>query len=249
MQHNHIFEQTALLTNKLWLRKLVFVTLLSVGLFTAIQQISFDDVLVIETVQIEGEFRYLDKQNLQNSALPHVSGGFFSVNLDRIRNHLLELPWVEDVSIRRQWPHSLRIRVIEKQPVAFWGEKEILSARGNLFRPESIDQSLQLPVLTGPEGQYGNMLKELSRMQAWLVDTGLVIKHISQDERRSWTLTMASGLELRLGRHKQHERLHRFVDVYTEKLMHKQQKIKHIDMRYTNGLAVAWKKPQKDLGA
>jgi cell division protein FtsQ len=60
---------------------------------------------------------------------------------------------------------------------------------------------------------------------------------------------MQSGLELRLGRNDQHQRLHRFIDVYTDKLMGQKQNIKHIDMRYTNGLAVAWKKAKADLGA
>ena len=232
-----------------WLRKAALITFAGAALIALLQQISLTDVMPIESVQIEGEFRYLNKQNLQNSALPYVSGGFFSVNLDKVRNHLIDLPWVEDVSIRRQWPNALRIRVMEKQPVAFWGDKQILSSRGSLFEPQSIDNGMRLPVLNGPTGQHQNMLKELSRMQAWLIDTGLIITQINQDERRSWTVIMESGLELRLGRNNQHQRLHRFVDVYNERLMGQKQNIKYIDMRYTNGLAVAWKNAKQGLGA
>jgi cell division protein FtsQ len=249
VRQGRFYQQFMLLVKNPWLGKLSLLVLLAGGLLAGLQQLNLSTVLPIESVQIEGEFRYLDKRKLQDSALPHVSGGFFSVNLDRIRNHLVELPWVEDVSIRRQWPNALRIRVMEKQPVAFWDDSEILSSRGSLFQPEVIDQDLRLPRLSGPGGQHKNMLMELGRMQAWLADTGLVIEHIIQDERRSWILTMQSGLELRLGRNDQHQRLHRFIDVYTDKLMGQKQNIKHIDMRYTNGLAVAWKKAKADLGA
>jgi len=249
VQQGRFSQQFMRVITNPWLRRLSLLLVLSGGLYALLQQLSLSQLLPIESVQIEGEFKYLDQQKLKDSALPHVSGGFFSVDLDRIRNHLIQLPWVEDVSIRRQWPDALRIRVMEKQPVAFWDDKQILSSRGSLFEPEAIDSHLQLPRLRGPVGQHENMLMELGRMQAWLADTGLVIQQMVQDERRSWVLTMQSGLELRLGRNDQHQRLHRFINVYTDKLMGQKQNIKHIDMRYTNGLAVAWKSAKPDLGA
>lgn len=246
---NHRYrEQLIILLKSAGLRKVLLLVVVFSLAFTGYKQVTRNDVLVIETVQIEGEFKYLSKQNLKTSALPHVSGGFFSVNLDRVRDRLIELPWVEDVSIRRQWPNALRIRVMEKQPVAFWNKNQLLSSKSALFTPDNIDQNLNLPVLSGPKGLHKEMLKALSRMEAWLADTGLTISRISQDERRSWTLFMESGMELRLGRSYQRQRLQRFVDVYIQKLMNKKRTIKHIDMRYTNGLAVAWKNVSEDLG-
>ena len=84
------------------------------------------------------------------------------------------------------------------------------------------------------------MLQELGRLQAWLIDTGLIIEKIKQDARRSWTLYMVSGLELRLGRNNKYERLNRFVDAYSQQLSKQTKNIKHVDMRYTNGFAIAW---------
>lgn len=231
-----------------WVRWSVLLVIISGSLMSVEWEVKHDEAFPIETVLIEGEFRYLSKPLLKDHALPYVSGGFFSVNLVQVRDALMQLPWVQDVSIRRQWPDALNIRVIEKQPVAFWGEDKLISSKAVLFQPESIDEHIQLPILSGPEGQHENMLKELSRMQAWLLETGLVISKINQDARRSWVLYMESGLELRLGRNNQHERLHRFVDVYSRRLVKQKENIKHIDMRYTNGLAVAWKDRQQGQG-
>jgi len=144
------------------------------------------------------------------------------------------------VSVRRQWPDSLLVRVIEKKPVVLWGENGVISAKGELFMP-SQKLALKLPHLSGPDGQHKIMLKELARMQAWLIETGLHIEKINLNARRSWTLTMSTGMELRLGREQMHERLNRFVSVYKETLETEKREIKHIDMRYTNGFAVAWK--------
>jgi cell division protein FtsQ len=232
-----------------WLKGGVLLSALAVVMVWFQQRVDIDQLLPIERVQIEGEFKHLSTQDLQEQALPHVSGGFFTVNLVDVRNALIILPWVEDLSIRRTWPDALTIRVIEKQAVAYWGETQLISSRAEIFEPNGLSRDMVLPVLMGPQGQHEVMLKELARMQAWLMDSGLMISKILQDERRSWVLYMETGLELRLGRHSRSERLHRFVDVYTQHLKKKNEHIKHIDMRYTNGFAVAWKQEQQGRGA
>lgn len=227
--------------------------LMAIIITSAWQKISVVEILPIEAVQIEGEFHYLSAKDLKQQAMPHVKGGFFSVDLKSIRDVLIDLPWVENVSIRRKWPNELSIRVIEKKPIAFWGKDGLLSSRAILFKPEKINRKLNLPQIIGPDGQHEFMLKELGRMQAWLAGTELYITKVKQDERRSWTLhlialtvektliaTKAAGLELRLGRENQHERLHRFAGIYKQRLKKQKKKIRHIDMRYTNGFAVAW---------
>ena len=248
-RNNQWREKLAVLFSNIWLkRSLVAVVFVAVIVWLQ-QTVSVENVLPIERVQIEGEFKYLLKADLQQQALPHVRGGFFSVNLDKVRNALIDLPWVEDVSIRRKWPDTLSVRVIEKQPVAYWNEKQLLSAKASLFEPENMKNKIALPGLAGPEGQHENMLQELSRMQAALTATGLIIDELKQDARRSWTLKMTSGIELRLGRSNRNERIHRFVDVYSQHLIKQAEKIRHIDMRYTNGFAVAWKKELQSQGA
>jgi len=40
------------------------------------------------------------------------------VDLDRARRGILALPWVQTVSVARQWPASVRVKVTERTPVA-----------------------------------------------------------------------------------------------------------------------------------
>ncbi len=220
--------------------KLFFIVMCVLLIAVAYQNVNMKTVLPISSVKIEGEFKYLDKDQLREQAMPVVDGGFFSVDLVAVRNVLIELPWVEDVSVRRQWPDQLLVRVMEKQPVVFWGKDAVLSSRGDLFSPGQT-LSENLPRMNGPEGLHSTMFKELARMQAWLLQTGLYIQEMKLDARRSWTLTMENGIELRLGRKNMYERLQRFASVYKNNFQSETRKIEHIDMRYTNGFAVAWK--------
>ncbi len=227
------------LAEALWKPKLMLAVFVTGMVIIAIGQFDARELWPIESVTIEGEFNYLDKEQLRLKALPKVNAGLISIDLGEVRATLIDLPWVEDVSVKRQWPGQLLIRVIEKQPVMYWGDKSLLSTKGKLFTPQK-PVNIELPVLRGPDGQHQLMLKEMARMQAWLMDTELYIEQMHLDERRSWTLRLSGGIELRLGRQLMHERLHRFVSVYKTDLQQKRE-IKHIDMRYTNGFAVAWK--------
>lgn len=224
----------------LWKPKLILSAMAVAVIMTLHSWISVQEIWPVKSVKIEGEFNYLDKNKLRERALPSVNSGLLNVDLQQVRNTLIDLPWVEDVSVRRQWPEQIVIRVIEKQPVVFWGDNDLLSAKGKLFTPDK-KLEITLPKLTGPEGQHRLMLQELARMQAWLIETGLYINRMSLDARRAWTLKMTDGMELRLGRQQMHERLDRFVSIYKKRLATDQRKIKHVDMRYTNGFAVAWK--------
>lgn len=220
--------------------RLFFVVMCVLLVAVAYQQLNMRTVLPISSVKIEGEFKYLDKEQLRKQAIPVVDGGFFSVDLVAVRDALIKLPWVEDASVRRQWPDQLLVRVMEKQPVVFWGEDAVLSSKGDLFSPGQVLNE-HLPRMNGPEGLHATMFKELARMQAWLLETGLYIREMNLDARRSWTLIMENGIELRLGRNDMYERLQRFASVYRNNFQSETRKIEHIDMRYTNGFAVAWK--------
>lgn len=223
-----------------WRPQLIALSLVVLFVSVVYKEINLNEVLPVSSVKIEGEFNYLDKEQLRLQTMPVVNGGFFSIDLPAVRDALVNVPWVEDVSVRRQWPDGLLVRVIEKQPVVYWGKKAVLSSKGELFVPQK-KLELEMPQLNGPDGQHQTMLKELARMQAWLLDTGLYIDAMNLDARRSWTLQMSNGLELRLGRKQMHERLQRFASVYKNNLQAEKREIEHIDMRYTNGFAVAWK--------
>ena len=93
----------------------------------------------LDVVEVKGDFRYLNKQQLQDAVAPHVAGGFFTVDVNEIRTVAEQLPWVYKATVKRVWPATLRIHIEEQQAIARWGEQGYLNRNGEPFsRKRSI---------------------------------------------------------------------------------------------------------------
>lgn len=68
----------------------------------------------IKTVRVYG-INHVDKQEVQDLLIPLVAHGFFNANVDYIRDRLLQIPWVSDIFVRRDWPDQIAITLIEKK--------------------------------------------------------------------------------------------------------------------------------------
>ncbi|MGD9163991.1 MAG: FtsQ-type POTRA domain-containing protein, partial [Chromatiales bacterium] len=119
---------------------LLLAGLLLTVLGLLIQQASDPQVLPVRVVGVDGEIVHLDRQRLESTVAGAVEGSFFSVDLPRIRDKLEQLPWIESASVRRIWPDTLRVRVVEQVPLAFWGEDGLVNQRGEVFRPAKLPQ-------------------------------------------------------------------------------------------------------------
>lgn len=202
--------------------------------------------LPLNSVQIRGEFRKVSEAELRNAVDTQALGGFFTTDVDAVRERVKELPWVDEVAVRRVWPDRLTVTVKEQQAVARWGEKSLLNTRGELFTPEGNSMPAGLPVLNGPRGNSLFVLKRYVEMRESLQEIGRDIRMLVLDERRAWRLELDNGLRLALGRNDRLERLQRFKQVYSSLFAGKVNNIDRIDLRYANGLAVDWKEQKSN---
>ena len=74
-----------------------------------------------------------------------------------------------------------------------------------------------------------------------LIPTGLKLVELQRDSLGAWRVDTASGIRLVLGREQIGEKIRRFALVWKSGLNQQINSIKTIDLRYPNGLAVAWK--------
>ncbi len=44
------------------------------------------------------------------------------------------LPWIKQVSVRKQWPDELKIHLVEYVPIARWNDQHMVDAEGNTFQ-------------------------------------------------------------------------------------------------------------------
>jgi len=226
---------------KVFINRVILLTLLIGSGYGAVNWYSSVQLFPVKQVRIEGEFNYLDKGMIKKQISEQSTGGFFDLDINSIHERLLTMQWVENAFVRRDWPETVVIRVVEKKPVAKWNDKGVLTAEGELFFPAKLPPNLELIKLKGPEQRHAYVLTELNKMQSMMHLENITISELSQNDRRSWKMAV-NGITILLGRKEIYKKIENLVSVYTNLIKPKADKIDQIDFRYTNGFAVNWKK-------
>ena len=107
-----------------------------------------------EEIQIDGN-THVSRAQLLNIFGEDIGRNLFRVPLDERRSDLEALPWVEHATVMRLLPNRLRVRVVERRPVAFvrqGGRIGLVDAAGVLLDLPTGDnggEHYSFPVLTG----------------------------------------------------------------------------------------------------
>jgi cell division protein FtsQ len=209
------------------------------------------EIMPIGNVKIEGTFVHLSRDDIQQQLKQGLEGDYFTADIEALRTSLVSLPWVQDATIRRQWPSTLQIHIVERRAVAYWSEDSLLSDAGELFTPKRINREMQIPVIKGPQGLQQKVWGFLVSLHTELSGLGLDVNRLVLDERRSWSMLLTNGVELQLGRNDTKRRIQRFVKVFSMQNAPNIDDIKYIDLRYPNGFAMKSKtslEKQDDAG-
>lgn len=202
------------------------------------------ETLPIRNVSVAGDFTHLSPTRLQNRVSNVVRGGFFSVNVEKIQQVLLEEPWIRDVSVKRVWPDRITVTIREQTAVAQWGNEGLLNENAEIFRPEHSTFPAGLPVVNGPENSSAHVLEMLGRIRE-ILPRDFSVRQLTMSERRSWELTLDSGPVIRLGKAGVIKRMQRFLEHLPAEGLNSMAQIQYIDMRYTNGFALSRKPENK----
>jgi len=172
-----------------WVTTIVWLVLIGmVGLFV-VDRLYNPDKFQIEEIEVRGKFRNVNGERVKDSVIRVLQGNYFSTSLDQVESAIRLLPWVFDVSVRRQWPSTLVVDVEEVQPIAEWGESQWLNASGDLVAREPWDQ--KLPALSGPTSMQETVWKMFQQWHGMFASHGLSLDRLQFDERELWYLTLS----------------------------------------------------------
>jgi cell division protein FtsQ len=219
---------------------LIIIALLILTVAYVFSQLKVVDYFPIRTVNVVG-LQHLDKEEVRQTLVPLVSRGFFSVNVDYIRDRLHQMPWVSDIVVRRHWPDSVEVTVIEKAVVARWNNASLLSTEGDLFIPKEPLTNEQLAEFVGPDGQQITMLKYFVNINRILSPLHAKISYLELTPYFTWLLKLDNGMTLKIGHNDILSRLTLFVRVYPKVIGERVTDVEYVDLRYSNGMAVKWK--------
>lgn len=215
---------------------------------TALSWLQDPATLPLEAVELEGRLERVHGAAVREAVSVHAERGFFAVDVAAVREAVEALPWVAEARVRRIWPDRLGIEVTEHRPLARWEAGGVVSRGGVLFRPapETIPEGL--PTFQGPDALAGDMARRFRELGRTLEGAGLSLQGLAADRRRAWRLELNNGIEVVLGRDAWRDRLQRFLASWPETLQPMADRIKAVDLRYTNGFAVRWEGEPPSLG-
>ncbi|MBZ0334470.1 cell division protein FtsQ/DivIB [Marinobacter sp. AL4B] len=195
----------------------------------------------ILAVDVQGQFVGDSRIGVERAAGAWIGKSYFSTDLADIKAVLEQRPWVESAAVKRVWPGRLVIDIREKKPLAYWSDGRLVSRSGELFSPPNPEVAGRLPKLSGPDERVREVITMARKMSEQLYGYGLGFAGLALEARGAWTLTLANGIEVVLGRDKVEQRFERFITVYENRLASRVDEVSRVDARYTNGIAVQWK--------
>lgn len=220
--------------------KIIAVILVFLVLLWAVKAILEPDLFPIRNVQVGSTYQHVTAEQLEKNIEPFAEGGFFTVNVGRLRNHLMQIPWVFDATVTRVWPDTLDVKVVEQRVVARWGNTGLLNSEGVLFYPRLDTFPQELPVLNGPKGDAQFLWRFYRQLNHRLKPINLRVSELNLSDRRAWSLILNNGIKVYLGRLLVKQRFDRFVRAYPKVIGDKANKVSTVDLRYVNGLSIRW---------
>ena len=251
-----------------WVTMLVFVLLVVIAGLFLIDRLYHPQKFRIEQIEVRGQFRHVNAEQVRDIVEETLRGNYFSVSLEEVESAVGEMAWIFSAAVRRQWPSTLVVEVEEVQPIAEWGENQWLNASGDLVRREPWDH--KLPMLFGPESMKESVWQKFQKWHGMFASHGLSLDRLEFDERELWYLDLSLSALARdrnllttsvidssatrvvdaepglgevtmiVDNSEATARIARLINALNSQLIAEFPGMKSIDLRYPNGFAINW---------
>jgi cell division protein FtsQ len=207
-------------------------------------------VFTVRAIALDAQLERSSVAGVRATALPRLSGNFFSLDLDAARAAFEAVPWVRKAVVRRVWPNRLAVSLEEHQAAAVWqGEgqrkERLVNTQGEVFEAnvrEVGDE--ELPTLAGSDATSAQMLALHQRLNASLAPIEQRVQTLRLSSRGSWQAELAAGAKLELGRGTDDElvarvdRLARTLGQVNSRFGDKPRALVAADLRHPDGYAL-----------
>lgn len=128
-----------------------------------------------------------------------IGQSMLAVDAGAIKERLEHLRWIERASVRRLWPDTVEIRVIERRPLAVWqhqGERQVIDTSGAPIEGEPWRTHIDLPVIVGAHAPEHTL--DLFRTLSNEPDLFAKVEAASWISNRRWVLHLQNGMAVHL---------------------------------------------------
>lgn len=196
----------------------------------------------IQHVRIEGELHHTDRASMARNLEVQLQKGFFAMDNRAVVQAAEQLPWIRKAHVQKVWPDTLVLSVEEQVPVAHWNQTDLLSEYGQRFTPDSTEGVGSLPKLMGVNGHEKQVLQVYAEVVTPLAELGLQLESLAKSDHGAWHAKLDNGLVIQIGQKHPVGPLLQTISQLKQLGEQRFQNIQQVDMRYPNGVAIAWKK-------
>lgn len=194
----------------------------------------------ITTVKVSANYEHVTHQELESILSKYLTHSFFTFPVSALQDELNAIGWVDSASVERIWPDTLKIKLVEKKPVAIWNNA-LMTEDGRLFNEDAVPEDLNIPRLKGPVSQQVDVLQVYKKLSKILSMYDVKAAGLNLSENQSWVLLLGNGIKIYLGKKELEARLLRFCKAYPAVFAEKIEQLASVDLRYPRGMAVQWK--------
>jgi cell division protein FtsQ len=202
---------------------------------------------------VEG-IKHASTSQIRHVFAEDLGRSLYLVPIQRRRAQLLQIDWVQEATVSKVWPNSLRVLIRERVPVAFVrlpashrdgsSRLALIDIDGCILRPR-VPAQFTLPVITGvtEADPVQDRRTRVRRVMTMLNDVGRLASKMSEiDASDPNDLVVAEQVnstvvDLMLGDENYAERLQNFLDNY-QQIKQKRPDAKTIDLRVDGTITV-----------
>ncbi|MGV1869825.1 cell division protein FtsQ/DivIB [Agrobacterium rosae] len=152
----------------------------------------------IEDVKVSGNIQTSEIDVFQLLGLDGATS-LIALDVNAARKKLTELPWVEDVDVRKIYPKTIEVRLKERQAFGIWQhgtELSLIEKSGSVIAPLRDNKYAGLPLFVGRDAETGaaGFVDELAD---WPEIRNRVRAYVRIAGRR-WDLHLDNGIVVKL---------------------------------------------------
>ena len=155
----------------------------------------------IEDVKVSGNRETSEIDILERLGLDGTTS-LVALDVKEARKRLTELPWVEDVSVRKVYPGTIEIALKEREAFAIWQhgtDLSLIEKNGSVIAPMRDNKFSSLPLFVGRDAETA-AASFSDEFDSWPELKSRVKAYIRVAGRR-WDLRLENGIVVKLPEH------------------------------------------------
>ena len=155
----------------------------------------------IEDVKVSGNDQTSEIDILQQLGLDGATS-LVALDIGEARKLISEMPWVEDVAVRKIYPGTIEVNLTERKAFGIWQhgtDLSLIEASGSVIAPLLDNKFSSLPLFVGRDAETA-AAKFYERFSDWPEIRARVKAYVRVAGRR-WDLMLDNGITIKLPEH------------------------------------------------